>query len=486
MFLDKKLLSETKIFWFSFVVTIIFYLLFLSNSGFGWDGDSIISASQFVKLFNPQMHGVYDNGTVPKVFTILTFGFAYQLTDGFVFLTFVSIILNALMVACICKWIYLNNGFWIVSLVGILICTLWTFIVITCDNPAFSIPFLFFGLYYYFEKRKVLPGLIFLVISNFFRPGSEYVIGFIIIIEILKRTDRKVVLLGLLALLIALIHTTYGYTLAYSSKQEFLNKCVLYKEQMPEWIKVYKHSLQAFTPFINSILIQIKSPVIFPFTILFINGLYRIIVEKKSISNLSLIFFATLILPAGAFVYGNIAQIHQAKHMEISLMIIALAAMNPLWNIKLFENRESYKFRNIILAGFYLMITTLLFHYNSKVAATYNTSFEIKTEGRGIIKWRNILQEKKIVESNFDKKTRYNSLISYGDITFYTLDLGMRTKDLYFLEDNKQNLDSCNLILLPKDYDPDVVNSFKNDSINFNLFTFEDGHLLFLRKASSL
>ena len=141
-----------------FIAAASLYGVFLYYRGFGWDGDSLISATQFVKLVNPSIYGLYDGGAQPKLLTILVFGAVYQLTHNFVYLTLLSIFLNAFMVAVLCCWVRALNGAWWIAFLGFSVNIYWYQIVINCDNPAFSIPFAFVGLYLYFHLTEKLPG----------------------------------------------------------------------------------------------------------------------------------------------------------------------------------------------------------------------------------------------------------------------------------------------------------------------------------------
>ncbi len=129
----------------------------------------MISAVQFVKLLNPSIYGLYDGGTQPKLLSIVLFGSVYQLTHNFQYLTLLAILLNAFMVATLCFWVSALNGASWIAFLGFSINIDWYQIVVNCDNPAFSIPFAFIGLYLYFHLHREIAGVVSLLVSSLFR-----------------------------------------------------------------------------------------------------------------------------------------------------------------------------------------------------------------------------------------------------------------------------------------------------------------------------
>jgi len=127
----------------TFFIAMLCYFLYNYFRGFGWDGDSFISASQFQKLIGSDLYGLLDGAAHPKLLSIIVFGIIYQFTGGFYVLTIISVFLNALMISVIIKWIDQEKGVWIIALFGFLLNIPWTKIVINCDNPAFSMPLIF-------------------------------------------------------------------------------------------------------------------------------------------------------------------------------------------------------------------------------------------------------------------------------------------------------------------------------------------------------
>ena len=188
-------INNNNVFIISLLFSIIVYSIYLAFRGFGWDGDSIISGSQFIKIINRNLYySPIDGGAHPKILTVLLFGTVYQITGSFYILTFLSIILNSIMVATIIKWIHKERGIWLISIFGLLINIPWAKIVINSDNTAFSIPFIAIGLYY-ISKNKYVLGTTLFVISNFFRTGSEFIIFILLINDFFKGRYNKIFIL---------------------------------------------------------------------------------------------------------------------------------------------------------------------------------------------------------------------------------------------------------------------------------------------------
>ncbi len=74
-----------------FIFSFLCFYIFLFLRGFGWDGDSLGNACQFVKLVNQNIFEARFGGGVPKIMSIFTFGIIYQIFGSLYVLTFLSI-----------------------------------------------------------------------------------------------------------------------------------------------------------------------------------------------------------------------------------------------------------------------------------------------------------------------------------------------------------------------------------------------------------
>lgn len=275
-----------------FIASASLYGVFLYCRGFGWDGDSVISATQFVKLVNPSIYGLYDGGAQPKLLTILVFGAMYQLAHNFVYLTLLAIFLNAFMVA--------------VAFLGFSINIYWYQIVINCDNPAFSIPFAFIGLYLYFHLHREIAGVILLLASSLFRPGAEIILLSILFLRLMKRDKaNKETLMVILASIIGVLHSLYGYLLAYPTKEAFLSATVTFFPEASSQIARFRYSPLVLLVYLKTIVLQATKPNIILFLPFAVIGTFNIFRKNISIKYLGLGILSTLIQPAGAFVYGS-------------------------------------------------------------------------------------------------------------------------------------------------------------------------------------
>ena len=149
----------------------------------------------------------------------------YQLTHNFQYLTLLAILLNAFMVATLCFWVSALNGASWIAFLGFSINIDWYQIVVNCDNPAFSIPFAFIGLYLYFHLHREIAGVVSLLVSSLFRPGTEIILFFILFLHLIRKDKAdKVTLIAFLAIVIGALHSLYGYLLAYPTKEAFLER----------------------------------------------------------------------------------------------------------------------------------------------------------------------------------------------------------------------------------------------------------------------
>lgn len=279
-----------------FKPSIFFFLityLFLYFRGFGWDGDTLISGTQFIKLLNPALRGLQDGGTQPKILMMVLVGILSQVDHNFILLTFLCIILNSVMVGVLCNWTKKEGGNWWIVLLAICLNLNYLLLIINCDNPAFSIPFIFFGLYFYFNLKEKLKGILFLVISSFFRPGAELII-IILFLKELYYKNNKYIIQNLLAISVCFIHSYYGWFLSYPNKEVYL-------------MTTYRNphgKMLAVPLYLKTLYKQLQYPNISLFFGLALFGINNLLKSKRQIVNIILGVVPTIILPIATFIYG--------------------------------------------------------------------------------------------------------------------------------------------------------------------------------------
>ncbi|HXE97698.1 MAG TPA: hypothetical protein VN642_14925, partial [Dongiaceae bacterium] len=360
-------------FWAAFFIAALSYLNFLFNRGFGWDGDSFVSAAQFVKFMNNRLDYPYDVlGTHPKILTILVFGIFYQLSHSFVYLTFLAITINSIMVAVICKWVKETGGLWIIALIGLVINYDWSLIVVNCDNPAFSVPFIIFGLYSYYGKNHKITGAILLLVSSLFRPGSEIILLLIMLLEAKSSNFRPITWLSLItATLICIINTLFGIYLVFTTKEQFIRACVEYYPEAKAQIPIYKHSIRALFYYLQSVFNQLSTFPDILFSMLAGTAIFGLIKHKNPLRFIALAPMASLLLPIGIFVYGVTVNTQAEKHMEYVIVLPALASFS-------FVIPRYIKYKSLIISITAVVSTLILLCISSGlVGAKLHGKYEI-------------------------------------------------------------------------------------------------------------
>jgi hypothetical protein len=447
----------------SFIISVLCYIVYVLFRGFGWDGDSFISASQYQKLIGSDLYGIIDWGTHPKILTVIFFGLIYQITNGFYLLTCISIILNALMIGTIIKWVDREKGFWIIALIGLLINIPWTKIVVNCDNPAFSIPFVIFGLYY-ISKNKIIKGATLLTVSSLFRSGAEFIILIILLTQLFNKNLRNTIILGF-ALAISAIHTYWGYLLIYPTKELFWELVWKYLTTS-ESIDKYQYSLTAFIPYLSSIINQLFNKYSILFIIPSIIGIVTIIRKQNSIRFILLIPLASLILPLGSFIYGIAHPELESKHMGFTILLPVLAAFSI--NSSILDKVGSKA--KVFIAGGILLIIILFSAFTGNLK---QGDYGAHINGTGRIGWSNFPDIKHDIKSIFPSE-KINILTAYHYLTFVTADIGKYAYNIDVIREvteiDSDKLNSYNLIVIPKKWDFNVNElSTKGFSVKVNL-----------------
>lgn len=460
------------VFLISFGFTIILFCIFLCFRGFGWDGDSIVSSAQFVRLINPSIYGLNDFGTQPKILTILLFGVVYQFTGSFHVLTILSIILNGVMVASLCNWIDKEGGLCWLGLLGWVINIPWFMIVINCDNPAFSVPFIFLGLlaYFYLNKKKVGVGL--LCMSSLFRPGAEIILITLLAIELIRKNhDKGLWLILILTLSLSLTNTYWGYLWAYPTKEQFITLCVTFFKEAQSQIGQYRYSITSIFPIIQSVIKQyatLNNLVILPFSI---GGLYKIIKSKNRIVAVALAPLATLILPIGTFFYGTINNTAPEKHMEFVLIL-------PVFMAFFFGKDIQFSIKKITLG----VIVFILILFTGISGVILHGNYEVGEKNGG--DWYQLpASTSSIINTSFSTSLPYRALISRKDMIYFILDYGRRAKSINLLEETdlqKVQKTYYDLILLP----PQTESTFFDEN-SYHSIAIDSAHTLWIKNEYS-
>jgi len=455
----------------SFLIALLSYTVYIIFRGFGWDGDSFISASQYQKLIGSDLYGIIDGGAHPKILSVLLFGIVYQLSGGFYLLTILAILLNILMITTITSWINKEKGIWLIALIGILINIPWTKIVVNCDNPAFSLPFLIFGLYY-ISKNKFIEGSTLLIVSSLFRSGAEFIILFLLLTQLFNKNLKNIIILGI-AFVFTAIHTYWGYLLIYPTKELFWELAWKFITT-PESIAKYQYSFAAFIPYISSVFKQLFTKYSILFVIPAIWGTVKIFRQQNSIKFTLLIPMASLILPISSFMYGTGHTILETKHMGYTIFLPVLAAFSL--NSSILEKVGS-KTKVFITSGILLLVIL----FSAFTGNLKQGDYEAHVNGTGVIGWTNFPVIKHDVQSTFPSEN-INILTAYQYLTFTILDIGKYANNIdvirsvteidYFI------INKYDLIIMPKAWE---INSTKISNLGYNIkFNDSDPYQYFI------
>lgn len=467
MFIKKTHIIFIK----AFFTSTIYFCAFLLSKGFGWDGDSVSSASHLVKIINPNMFRFWHGGSVPKLMSIFTFGIFYKIFGSFYALTILSIIINSAMVALICKWVFESGGYWYITFIGLVSYIGWLNVVITCDSVAFSVPFIFFGLYYYFHKTNKIIGSFLIFIACLYRPGPEIIFLFIMFIE-LKKNNKNILFLTFLFFLFlaGIMHTLYGYRLVYINRDDLLTENNL---MLLRCISSYKHSLTAIFPYIHSISSQLLKPRAFIFLILALFGLTKLIKINNDIKFAGLSIFASYILPITTFAYGATI-FNSTYHMEVPVLLAIFSGFFCYKNAFIQNILIRLKYKTILKIMILLFLLILVFYKGLRQRGTH----EITPDGNGVLKRKSLPEVKEL----FKGRSGLKAAITKQDLSFFILDLGVKLKKLDILR-NAQDIRElrCNdydIILLSQD----TEGYYNNNCSDLKKIYIDDSRVIFIRK----
>lgn len=465
----RRVLSGREVFIWCFLIALASSIAFLVTRGEGWDGDTLISASQLVRLLNPRIFDVGDLGAYPKVLSMLLFGTVYLATGSIRILTPIAMLLTATMVATICVWVARSGGAWLFAVAALTLNAHWLELVASADNPAFSIPLAVMGVYLFTTGRHRLAGVICLMASSLFRPGAEVLLVILAGAELVRgRMTRPLATATVLVGLVMVAHTAFGPRLAYPTQEDFLARTIYFRTFDRAEGDLYRFSPVSVRPFIASVLSQNVSSVfadllapapgqrkqpdllalrwVTPLLLLpGVLGLARVLRERKDLSWLAILPAATLLQPIGSLVYGISWNAHPYKHMEWPIALAVMAAMVPLGAIS--APRRVLETRRVWIA----CVALLLVGYALVAGNSFVGDAEVLPGGGGATGWRPLGGLPAIADERLRESPRYRALVTEQDLTYFTLDFGMRSDQILLLEDGfpgPAELERLNLVLL--------------------------------------
>jgi hypothetical protein len=220
------------------------------------DGDTVVSAAQFQKLVHFQLFGTPDSGTGPKLLMIAVSGLSYVLSGGFDLLRALATVFMAWFSARLSKEFRRQGTSATFFPVFLLMAIPWSTVVLTADNPAFSVPLICLALLAAQESRFTR-ALVLFTAAQLFRPGAELIAPLILWIAVREfrwqpAMRKKTIAIGTLVLAIMFLHLKFGYLLGYRTWNDYLAECVDYPPGVGTQTTMharYYHRLTAFAEF---------------------------------------------------------------------------------------------------------------------------------------------------------------------------------------------------------------------------------------------
>ena len=273
--------------------------------------------------------------------------------------------------------------------------------------------------------------MILLLASSLFRPGAEIILLSILFLRLIKRDKaNKETLMVILASMIGVLHSLYGYLLAYPTKEAFLSACVTYFPEASSQIAKFRHSPLVLLLYLKTVVLQATKPTIMLFLPFAVIGTFNIFRKNISIKYLGIGILSTLILPAGAFVYGVINNIDAEKIMEYTFVYPAFAAFSLQHSAVILHFTKS-KLVYVLVALLSLCVVLFIIFSGLRLEGKY----EVNPNGTGVIPWRQITIEDFDGNGVVPTPHHFSALIPRRDVIFLVLDYGMRAKNIRFIEE---------------------------------------------------
>jgi len=511
MVLNNNLYKNNKIFIIAFLYSSVCFTAFLLYRGFGWDEDSFNSAAQFIKLINYDIYLTKTGSTVPKFLSIIFFGLNYLVFGNFYVLTFICIFFNSFMIAKLCEWIFDCGGDWLIALLGLTINLYYTTLVIGCNNPAFSLPLIFLGLFYYFHKRKKKTGMLLIFMSCLFRPGAEFIISFLLVYEIAvlfkilpkfydkhyvnDKTENQIIeiqsitntktnnnwknvsLLFIFSVL-SVINLKWEYLLGFPTKEVYIQCCNLDSSN--------DYSFYAFVEFFKTIYKYVSKDIVSLMLIIpaFI-GLIEIFRNKLNIRYVTISMLSYLVVFAILFIYNSVDMAYEPPQSIIIAIIIPVLSAFSNTNLSYLTK---FRYKPVIML--LLLLFSILF---LRISNEYNKdcTYQVNPDGTGIYNHYGCKVVNKIIKNDISEKHKFHALINENDRIFFVLDCGINAKEIE-LKDLRMNVQSVTLedikndkfdvILLRPPVDKYFINEAKK--MGYNSYFLKDKRYLFTKKTT--
>ena len=219
-----------------------------------------------------------------------------------------------------------------------------------------------------------------LLVSSLFRPGAEIILVFILFLRFIRKDKAdKVTLIAFLAIVMGALHSLYGYLLAYPTKGSIFQRLRNIFSASSISNRNVPNSLRVIRPYLETVISQAAKPTTLVLLLFAVKGSVEIFRKHLPIKYLGISILATLILPAGAFVYGVINNIQTADDgiyvclSRVWAFAIQHSAPRPFTKTKLGEYV-------LVSLGFLCIVLFVIFS-----GLRLQGKYEVKPDGTGLI-----------------------------------------------------------------------------------------------------
>jgi hypothetical protein len=229
-------------------------------------------------------------------------------------------------------------------------------------------------------------------------------------------------------------------------------------------IAIYKHSAKAIIPFLNTVYEHVTGKYNILFLLLSIISIKKLIQDRNDLAYIMLAPLATIILPIGTYVYGTTVSTTFDKIMEITIILPAISSSNQLANYVL--DKFEVFIKSIILI-LYIVTCCFLMYAGTLLKSFY----EVNNDGTGGMKWKQLTEANRIINTSIDKNVKFDALISFNNLFFFVLDNGLRARKIDVIEyesEESMSVNKYDIIIIPSSYVSRLPASLFDDFIKYD------------------
>ena len=403
-----------------FTLFLLLISIFRADGSIGYDGDTIILASQFIKLINLDIYASFDLGTNPKPLIMIIGGISYLLFDNLILLNltfFISFLIMLLRLGSILgdyRFVSLgllllaSNPFLLTTLFGADASLLYLILLtLSADSLIF--------------RRNYKHFLFLISLAWLARPGVETVLFGAFILDLIERKHKRAIFtLGFALTLTAL--SLNVWRLSYDSYSMF--QTLVYggvKESLFHTFDAPLLDRLLFT-FNNSFLALYdfyKIPTNLGLLVLAISLASRL---RPQVAKMIFLIACSIITALGATLITGINHITTHKMSELSIMACVAVLGSQL--LRDLHSNLSERFLNKLNVVAIFLALAGITAYGQLSKGKYEIALD--GSGAGELGWLSLAESRERILGYFPDDHRLKIRSDKDSITFTTLDYGMR------------------------------------------------------------